>query len=151
MYWPTSAARVLGIPLPLNNSPIVKVRPSRKGNFFAILTEDGLGIWDVRVSFLLTFRFILALTAAQPTVLQAAVKRTASSVERWGGNVDVVWGSDGRGIIILVSRSMSFVLTNRPPRPTCYSIKYSRLLSHLTISPRRRRSLQEAVLAKEMS
>lgn len=25
-------------------------RSSRKGNFFAIVTKDGLGVWDVRVS-----------------------------------------------------------------------------------------------------
>ena len=49
MYWPTSAARVLDIPSPFNRDPLIRVRPSRKGNFFAVLTKDGLGVWDVRV------------------------------------------------------------------------------------------------------
>ena len=50
MYWPTSTARIIKIPNELKQEDIIKVVPSRKGNFFLTLTPDGLGIWDVRVS-----------------------------------------------------------------------------------------------------
>jgi hypothetical protein len=49
MYWPTSAARVLGVPFPLDKGRLIRIRQSRKGNFFAALTKDALGVWDVRV------------------------------------------------------------------------------------------------------
>lgn len=50
MYWPTSAARILAVPPPIGDDPVLKVKPSRRGNLFATLTETGIGIWDVRVS-----------------------------------------------------------------------------------------------------
>jgi hypothetical protein len=49
MYWPTSAAKVLDVQFPLDKGRIIRIRQSRKGNFFAALTKDALGVWDVRV------------------------------------------------------------------------------------------------------
>ncbi|WWC93237.1 hypothetical protein V866_000070 [Kwoniella sp. B9012] len=88
MYWPTATTRLVNTPSPLDDKPIFRVKSSRKGNFFASITENGLGVWDVR-----------------PTVLQAAVIRSPGSVERFGVNVDVYWAHDGRGIIILTNTS----------------------------------------------
>ncbi|WRT68724.1 uncharacterized protein IL334_005704 [Kwoniella shivajii] len=88
MYWPTATTRLVDTPSPLDSKPIKRVKSSRKGNFFASLTEDGLGVWDVR-----------------PTVLQAAIIRSPASLERFGANVDVFWAYDGRGLIILTSTS----------------------------------------------
>ncbi|ORX38232.1 RIC1-domain-containing protein [Kockovaella imperatae] len=88
MYWPTLATRALETPSTLNNEDILRIVPSRKGNFFATLTWNGLGIWDVR-----------------PTVLQTVLSRSLDSVERWGENTDVFWATDGRGLIVLTSTS----------------------------------------------
>ncbi|KIR54632.1 hypothetical protein I315_02510 [Cryptococcus gattii Ru294] len=88
MYWPTATTRLVGTPYPLDKEPITHARSSRKGNFFAIVTKDGLGIWDVR-----------------PTVMQAAVLRSKASIDRFGSNVDVFWAHDGRGLIILTDTS----------------------------------------------
>ncbi|OCF75666.1 hypothetical protein I204_02958 [Kwoniella mangroviensis CBS 8886] len=88
MYWPTATTRLVNAPSPLDDKPILRVKSSRKGNFFASITENGLGVWDVR-----------------PTVLQAAVIRSPGSIERFGVNVDVYWAYDGRGIIILTNTS----------------------------------------------
>nr|XP_019045052.1 hypothetical protein I302_06968 [Kwoniella bestiolae CBS 10118]OCF23982.1 hypothetical protein I302_06968 [Kwoniella bestiolae CBS 10118] len=88
MYWPTATTRLVNTPSPLDGKPILRVKSSRKGNFFASLTENGLGVWDVR-----------------PTVLQAAVIRSSGSIERFGVNVDVYWAHDGRGLIILTNTS----------------------------------------------
>lgn len=84
MYWPTSAARVFGVPAPLGDG-LLRVRPSRRGNLLATLSASSLGVWDTR-----------------PTVLQAAVVRTAESIERWGPSVDVFWAHDSRGLVVLV-------------------------------------------------
>ncbi|WVQ79752.1 hypothetical protein IAT38_001852 [Cryptococcus sp. DSM 104549] len=88
MYWPTATTRLINTPAPLDDAPILHTRSSRKGNFFATLTERGLAVWDVR-----------------PTVMQAAVVRSSTSVERFGSNVDVFWAHDGRGLIVLTSTS----------------------------------------------
>ncbi|XAO25876.1 hypothetical protein I312_104706 [Cryptococcus bacillisporus CA1280] len=88
MYWPTVTTRLVGTPYPLDKEPITHARSSRKGNFFAIVTKDGLGVWDVR-----------------PTVMQAAVLRSKASIDRFGSNVDVFWAHDGRGLIILTDTS----------------------------------------------
>lgn len=88
MYWPTSAARILTVPAPLADEPVVRVRPSRRGNLFATLGASGLGVWDVC-----------------PSVLQAANVRSRDSVERWGANADVFWAADSRSLVVLVSRS----------------------------------------------
>ncbi|WWC90379.1 uncharacterized protein L201_005312 [Kwoniella dendrophila CBS 6074] len=101
MYWPTATTRLVNTPSPLDDKPILRVKSSRKGNFFVSLTENGLGVWDVR-----------------PTVLQAVVIRTQGSIDRFGINVDVFWAHDGRGLIILTSTShllfYQLVSTSRP-------------------------------------
>nr|XP_019011783.1 uncharacterized protein I206_03889 [Kwoniella pini CBS 10737]OCF50564.1 hypothetical protein I206_03889 [Kwoniella pini CBS 10737] len=101
MYWPTATSRLVNTPSPLNSQPVRRLKSSRKGNFFVSLTENGLGVWDVR-----------------PTVLQAAVIRSSASIERFGHNVDVFWAHDGRGIIILTNTShllfYQLVPTSRP-------------------------------------
>ncbi|OXH27574.1 hypothetical protein J008_04717 [Cryptococcus neoformans] len=88
MYWPTATTRLVGTPYPLDKEPIAHARSSRKGNFFAVITKDGLGVWDVR-----------------PTVMQAAALRSKTSIDRFGSNVDVFWAHDGRGLIILTDTS----------------------------------------------
>ncbi len=85
MYWPTTAARIICVPPPLDER-VSRVRPSRRGNLFATLADDRLGVWEVR-----------------PTVLQAAVVRSRQSVERWGANEDVFWAHDARSLVVLVS------------------------------------------------
>ncbi|OCF41006.1 hypothetical protein I317_05206 [Kwoniella heveanensis CBS 569] len=101
MYWPTATTRLVNTPSPLEHEPIISVKSSRKGNFFASLTSSGLGVWDVR-----------------PTVVQAAVVRSAASIERFGVNVDVFWAYDGRGLIVqTVTHHLLFyqlVPTSRP-------------------------------------
>ncbi|WWC63641.1 uncharacterized protein I303_106246 [Kwoniella dejecticola CBS 10117] len=101
MYWPTATTRLVNTPAPLQDAPIRRLKSSRKGNFFVSLTENGLGVWDVR-----------------PTVLQAAVVRSQASIERFGVNVDVFWAHDGRGIIVLTNTShllfYQLVPTSRP-------------------------------------
>ncbi|WVQ95249.1 hypothetical protein IAU59_002344 [Kwoniella sp. CBS 9459] len=101
MYWPTATSRLVNTPSPIDTEPIIRVKSSRKGNFFASLTSSGLGVWDVR-----------------PTVLQAAVVRSAASIERFGVNVDVFWAYDGRGLIVqTVTHHLLFyqlVPTSRP-------------------------------------
>ncbi|ODN94637.1 hypothetical protein L198_04776 [Cryptococcus wingfieldii CBS 7118] len=82
MYWPTATTRLVSTPIPLH-SPLSHAEPNRKGNFFATLTADSLAVWDVR-----------------PTVMQAAVVRSKSSINRFGSNSDVFWTHDGRGLII---------------------------------------------------
>jgi hypothetical protein len=64
MYWPTSAAKVLDVPFPLDKGRIIRIRQSRKGNFFAALTKDALGVWDVRVRRLSTLTLDLVPTRA---------------------------------------------------------------------------------------
>ncbi|KAL1407763.1 WD40 repeat protein [Vanrija albida] len=88
MYWPTSAARILAVPQPLGQDELITVKQSRRGNYFASLSETTIGIWDVR-----------------PTVLQTAVVRSKESMERWGANKDVIWTHDSRGVLILTTTS----------------------------------------------
>lgn len=95
MYWPTSAARIFGVPSPLADEPLTRVRPSRRGNLFATLSDRGLGVWDTR-----------------PTVLQAAVVRSRESLERWGVNKDVFWSYDSRGLVILVGDGVAQLTTD---------------------------------------
>ncbi|WVF67677.1 hypothetical protein IAT40_002436 [Kwoniella sp. CBS 6097] len=101
MYWPTATTRLVNTPSPIDSEAIIRVKSSRKGNFFASLTSSGLGVWDVR-----------------PTVLQAAMVRSAASIERFGVNVDVFWAYDGRGMIVqTVTHHLLFyqlVPTSRP-------------------------------------
>ena len=101
MYWPTNASKGLVVPSPLNREAVIALRQSRRGNLFATLSKDSLGVWDVRVSLLSVAQFVRADN--QPTVLQAVVVRSAASLQRWGENVDVFWSADGKGLIILVS------------------------------------------------
>lgn len=103
MYWPIATTRLVGTPYPLDKEPITHARSSRKGNFFAIVTRDGLGVWDVRVS--LRIGLWSRRLLVQPTVMQAAVLRSKASIDRFGNNVDVFWAHDGRGLIILVSKA----------------------------------------------
>lgn len=49
MYWPTAASRVVSATDPVNLTVVKTVRPSRRGNFFASITNDTLAVWDVRV------------------------------------------------------------------------------------------------------
>ncbi|KAK8854501.1 hypothetical protein IAR55_003240 [Kwoniella newhampshirensis] len=96
MYWPTATTRLVNTPSPLEGRPALRIRASRKGNFFATLTKDGLS----------------------PTVMQAAVVRSTGSIERFGNNVDVFWAYDGRGLIVLTDTShllfYQLVPTSRP-------------------------------------
>lgn len=50
MYWPTNASKSLVVPSPLNREAVIALRQSRRGNLFATLSKDSLGVWDVRVS-----------------------------------------------------------------------------------------------------
>ncbi|WVO14603.1 hypothetical protein L204_102239 [Cryptococcus depauperatus] len=90
MYWPTSTTRLVNSQYPLNDggAPIKQARSSRKGVFFAVLTKNGLGVWDAR-----------------PTVMQAAALRSKASLERFGNNIDVYWAHDGRGLMVLANTS----------------------------------------------
>ena len=101
MYWPTNASKSLAVPSPLNREAVIALRQSRRGNLFATLSKDSLGVWDVRVS--LPGVALSIRADNQPTVLQAVVVRSAASLQRWGENVDVFWSADGKGLIILVS------------------------------------------------
>ncbi|WVR09306.1 hypothetical protein IAU60_006371 [Kwoniella sp. DSM 27419] len=101
MYWPTGTTRLVDASVPGGDGPIIRLKPSRRGNFFVTLTKDGLDVWDVR-----------------PTVMQAAVVRSPASLERFGTNVDVFWTYDGRGLIIQTHTShllfYQLVPTSRP-------------------------------------
>ncbi|KAK4690054.1 RAB6A-GEF complex partner protein 1, partial [Tremellales sp. Uapishka_1] len=108
MYWPTSAARTLSLPPPLDCSPLIRIKSSRKGNFFAVLAKDGLGVWDVR-----------------PTVLQTVAARSGDDVTRWGENVDVFWSHDGRGLIVLTSTSHLLFYQLVSTSETCFSFPRS--------------------------
>ena len=56
MYWPTNAANIIALPAPLSGSPLIALRASRRGNLFATLSRDTLGVWDVRVSAAIDYR-----------------------------------------------------------------------------------------------
>lgn len=49
MYWPTAAPKVISATDPVDTKVVKTVRPSRRGNFFASITNDTLAVWDVRV------------------------------------------------------------------------------------------------------
>ncbi|EIW68335.1 hypothetical protein M231_00343 [Tremella mesenterica] len=106
MYWPTTVSRQLSIPWPTNEETIRRLRSNKKGNFFAILTETTLSVWDVR-----------------PTVLQLASIRTPKNVSRWGNNDDVFWSHDGRGIIVLTSNSHLLFYTLVPSNLPAYTLR----------------------------
>ncbi|BEJ15800.1 hypothetical protein CspHIS471_0504050 [Cutaneotrichosporon sp. HIS471] len=102
MYWPTTAARIIGVPPPLDEC-VARIRPSRRGNLFATLADDRLGVWEVR-----------------PTVIQAAVVRSRQSVDRWGANADVFWAHDARSLIVLTTTSHLIVYSLLPTGVPAY-------------------------------
>lgn len=40
--------------------------------------------------------------------MQAVVLRSKTSIDRFGSNVDVFWAHDGRGLIVLVSKTWNY-------------------------------------------
>jgi hypothetical protein len=136
MYWPTSAARQIDCPEVGQKHGIQAVRPSKRGNFFVSFTKDTLAVWDVRVSSFVPIKGIELIN--QPTVIQAVAIRCEKSLERWGENLDVIWASDGRGLIVLVRPSFTehSKLMSRQPHPTSSSFSFNqRLLPHMIIRP----------------
>ncbi|EIM83316.1 RIC1-domain-containing protein [Stereum hirsutum FP-91666 SS1] len=97
MYFPTSAARQLCTVPALPNAltePVIQVCPSTRKSLFCTLTRDGLAVWRVRPSAMLTY-----------------LSRTATSLEQHGENKAVHWSTDGRRIVIQTTRSFLVLVT----------------------------------------
>lgn len=60
MYWPTSTSRIISLPPPIDQSEIVQIKPNKRGNLWAVVTREAVGVWEVRVRVVVEL-FVMAL------------------------------------------------------------------------------------------